>query len=63
MRGVLFENPASSVSIVATLQAGRQRNLRLSIEKSVLLPKRIERIRGPTQPSVVGYLGAFSSGV
>jgi len=49
--GVLCENPSSSVSILATLQAGRQRNLPLPNEKNFLFPKRIERIWGP--PSLV----------
>jgi len=56
VRSVLFENPASSVSIVATLRAGRQRNLRLSNENNVLFPKRIERMWRPNHPSIVGYL-------
>jgi hypothetical protein len=60
--GVLGENPASSVSIVATLEAGRQRNLRLPNEKNAIFPKRIERIWGPTQSSIVGYLGGFVLG-
>ena len=56
MRSVLFENPASSVSIVTTLQAGRQGNPRLPNEVNVLFPKRIERMWWPTQPNIAGYL-------
>lgn len=50
VRGVLCENPASSVNIVANLQAGRQRNLRLPNEKKSFSQNVWNESGGPPSP-------------